>query len=213
MLEDINKDLKQFYDKNLEAHGPGAQGVGWRNQEAQLIRFEQIAKLLPTRQQAFSLNDLGCGVGDFATFLENTGYTDFTYTGYDVLEEMVRLAREKHPDSRNREFMLIEHASQMHEAHFTIASGIFNLRYANTDEQWLTYIIHTLQEMNKKSHEGFAFNALTKYSDRDKMQDYLYYSDPLYLFDYCKRHFSRNVALLHDYNLYDFTIIVRKTLG
>ncbi|MBM3138043.1 MAG: class I SAM-dependent methyltransferase, partial [Chloroflexi bacterium] len=30
------------------------------------------------------------------------------------------------------------------------------------------------------------------------------------LFDYCKVNFSKNVALLHDYKLYDFTIIVRK---
>ena len=38
----------------------------------------------------------------------------------------------------------------------------------------------------------------------------LYYADPLDLFDYCKRNFSKNVALLHDYRLYDFTLIVRK---
>ena len=39
----------------------------------------------------------------------------------------------------------------------------------------------------------------------------LYYADPCALFDYCKRNFSRNVALLHDYKIYDFTLIVRKS--
>jgi hypothetical protein len=38
----------------------------------------------------------------------------------------------------------------------------------------------------------------------------LYYGDPCFLFDYCKRHFSKNIVLLHDYNLYDFTLIERK---
>jgi hypothetical protein len=52
--------------------------------------------------------------------------------------------------------------------------------------------------------------VLTKYSDKEYMKEYLYYADPLYLFDYCKKHFSKNVALLHDYNLYEFSIIVRK---
>jgi hypothetical protein len=42
------------------------------------------------------------------------------------------------------------------------------------------------------------------------MRDDLYYADPLFLFDYCKRNFAKNVALLHDYRIYDFTIIVRK---
>jgi hypothetical protein len=45
------------------------------------------------------------------------------------------------------------------------------------------------------------------------MRRHLYYADPCYLFDTCKKRFSRNVALLHDYEAYDFTIIVRKTAG
>jgi hypothetical protein len=42
------------------------------------------------------------------------------------------------------------------------------------------------------------------------MQDYLYYADPRVLFDHCKTRYSKNVALLHDYGLYEFTILVRK---
>ncbi|HAW53355.1 MAG TPA: SAM-dependent methyltransferase, partial [Flavobacteriales bacterium] len=49
-------------------------------------------------------------------------------------------------------------------------------------------------------------------SDPDRKRPDLYYGDPCFFFDYCKRNFSRNVALLHDYNLYDFTILVRKEL-
>lgn len=65
--------------------------------------------------------------------------------------------------------------------------------------------------MNEKSTLGFAFNALTKYSDPEFMKEELYYTDPLFMFDYCKTNFSKNVALLHDYRQYDFTILVRKT--
>jgi hypothetical protein len=42
------------------------------------------------------------------------------------------------------------------------------------------------------------------------MRDDLYYADPCELFDHCKRQHSRNVALLHDYTLYEFTILVRR---
>jgi hypothetical protein len=64
--------------------------------------------------------------------------------------------------------------------------------------------------MDEISTRGFSFNVLTSYSDEDKKRDYLYYADPLFLFDYCKRHFSRKVALLHDYPIYEFSILVRK---
>ncbi len=57
---------------------------------------------------------------------------------------------------------------------------------------------------------GFAFNALTSYSDIEFRRDDLYYADPLFWFDYCKTNISKYVALLHDYPEYDFTIIVRK---
>lgn len=42
------------------------------------------------------------------------------------------------------------------------------------------------------------------------MKDYLYYADPCFLFDHCKRNYSDRVALLHDYGLYEFTMLVTK---
>ena len=77
--------------------------------------------------------------------------------------------------------------------------------------QWSEYLEATLDVLNRTSRLGFVFNSLTIYSDSDKMRDDLYYADPCTLFDFCKRRYSRNVALLHDYDLYDFTILVRKT--
>jgi hypothetical protein len=77
-------------------------------------------------------------------------------------------------------------------------------------DTWTNLIVACLQQMNEHAAKGIAFNMLTKYSDEEKMQPDLYYGDPCFFFDYCKRNFSRNVALLHDYNLYDFTILVRK---
>jgi hypothetical protein len=51
---------------------------------------------------------------------------------------------------------------------------------------------------------------LTSYSDPERMRPELYYGDPRFFFDRCKRDYTRNVALLHDYDLYEFTIIARK---
>ena len=54
------------------------------------------------------------------------------------------------------------------------------------------------------------FNALTLYSDVEKRRGDLFYADPLAVFDRCKRQYSRFVTLLHDYPLYEFTIMVRR---
>jgi hypothetical protein len=93
---------------------------------------------------------------------------------------------------------------------FAVASGIFNVKLDQAEDAWRAYIGATLDAMHRATTSGFAFNCLTSYSDADKMRPNLHYADPCELFDFCKRRFSRNVALLHDYGLYEFTILVRK---
>jgi hypothetical protein len=74
----------------------------------------------------------------------------------------------------------------------------------------MQYILETLEKINALSVKGFSFNILTSYSDKEYMKDNLFYADPLFFFDYCKKNFSKNVSLLHDYDLYEFTLLIKK---
>jgi SAM-dependent methyltransferase len=205
----MHEESKKLYESLLKEFGHSPQAVNWKNREAQYIRFEQLAKIVNTGLP-FSINDLGCGLGDFGSYLAQMG-RDFIYNGYDIVPGMIEGAKQKFGNrGSNISFDLINDAADMKTADYTVESGIFNRRFDQTEGSYLSYILKTLQVMNEKSRLGFAFNALTKYSDKELMKEDLYYADPCFLFDYCKVNFSRNVALLHDYNLYDFTILVRK---
>jgi hypothetical protein len=139
--------------------------------------------------------------------LESKGF-EADYYGYDILESAIETARQVHAKKPRRTFFTDK--SQLPSCDYTVASGIFNFRGEQSFEDWTDYVIGVLNEFNQLSQRGFSSNFLTKYSDADKMRPDLYYADPLFLFDYCKRNFSKNVALLHDYRLYDFTLIVRR---
>jgi SAM-dependent methyltransferase len=206
----MSNDINKFYQDNLQQYGSTAKGVGWKNEEAQQVRFNQLFKLV-TSKETFSINDLGCGVGDFADFLLDEKAT-FIYNGYDLMPEMIQLARDKFVDNKGILLQTISNPIEMTQADYTIASGIFNIRFDTSDEAWLRQILETITVMYDKSNLGFAFNVLSIYSDPEFRKSELFYADPLYLFDFCKRTFSRNVALLHDYGQYDFTIIVRKQI-
>jgi SAM-dependent methyltransferase len=208
-VKEIEKALLDYYKSNLDNHGPGAMGVGWKSEMAQQIRFEQLIKIIGAESN-FSINDMGCGVGDFYIYLSGKSYGYFDYYGYDMLESMLALAKAKFASEKNIHWIKVDNASDLHMADYTIASGIFNLKYSIEESEWLKYIIETLGHINKKSKRGFAFNMLTAYADKEYMKEHLFYSDPLFFFDLCKKHFSKNVALLHDYYEYDFTILVRK---
>ncbi len=201
--------IVDFYSKQLKSFGNSSQGMGWKNDLAQLVRFAQLAKVIHTNNN-FSINDLGCGAGRFFTYLLSEKYHPHSYQGYDILDEMIRMAqRSLMPDPRVTLTRIIS-ASNMTVSDYTVASGIFNVKYEAEESEWLQHVLSTIESMDTRSRLGFAFNHLTKYSDEEYRQPYLYYADPLFLFDYCKKNFSKNVALLHDYGQYDFTIIVRK---
>jgi SAM-dependent methyltransferase len=207
----MNESLAQiddYYSRTIRQHGPTPQGVDWNGEAGQVLRFKQLAGLIES-PDGFSLNDLGCGYGAFKDYLNSQGLF-FDYHGYDISADMLEAARARHPEASNTRF--VRAAAPDRIADYGIASGIFNVRLQTSDPDWQQYIQTTLNTLDRTSRRGFAFNALTRYSDVEKQRPDLYYADPLTWFDHCKRHYSPQVALLHDYGLYEFTLIVRKAL-
>jgi len=202
----ILDSVERYYTGKYLLHGATPRGVDWNCKESQDIRFRQLLKVCDTAYR-FSINDYGCGYGGLFSFMKGIDY-NFEYLGFDLSEEMIEKAHADFDSYPNCSFIVGGHGG--HIADYTVASGIFNLRFQYDDELFLEHIISTLHDMNGISNKGFSFNCLTKYSDRELMREDLYYADPCFLFDYCKRTFSRKVAILHDYELYEFTIIVRK---
>lgn len=204
--DDILERVASYYSAKLTEHGQVPQGVDWNGADSQALRFEQLCKIIQ-RTESFSVNDLGCGYGALKDYLRSK-CTSFVYNGYDISLEMIKAAQERFSCDQNTRF----HAGSepMDLADYGIASGIFNVRLGLSDAEWRSHLERTLDTLDRTSVRGFAFNCLTSYADAEKMRDYLYYADPCSLFDLCKRRYSRHVALLHDYGLYEFTILVRK---
>lgn len=199
-------DIAKYYSSKLAKHGETPRGVDWNGEESQLLRFEQLIKIIE-QPHAFSLNDLGCGYGGLFDYL-NSRCRNFSYSGCDISSDMIRAAEARYTKSPSAHFTVGSKPPEV--ADYGIASGIFNVRLDHRDGEWSAYLERCLDVLDFTSRRGFAFNCLTSYSDPDKMRDYLYYADPCTLFDFCKRRYSRHVALLHDYGLYEFTILVRK---
>lgn len=204
---EIIKIVREYYDKKLADHGPTPEGVDWNGSESQKLRFAELTKII-RGDEHFSFNDFGCGYGALYDHLLAT-QKSFEYHGFDLSENMISQARNMHRDQANCRFSAA--IDQVKSADYTVASGIFNVKLSTDNKIWLDYILSVLEQLNNLSNKGFAFNCLTAYSDNERMKDYLYYADPLYLFDYCKKNFSRNITLLHDYDLYEFTILIKKT--
>ena len=205
MIKKILDSVNKYYTEKIQEYGRTSQGVDWNGDESHHIRFDQLIKVFSDNCKDFSLLDYGCGFGSLIEFLNGKG-VEFQYLGFDISEKMVENAKELYGDK----YRFTSSLTEIDIFDYAIANGIFNVKLDCSEEDWIKYILKTLNELNARSKRGFSFNVLTKYSEREYMRDYLYYADTTLLFDYCKKNFSRNVALLHDYDLYEFTIIVRK---
>ena len=204
--DSLRSRVQEYYDAKVQTYGATAKGVDWNSEESQRVRFEQLVKVID-RSIPFTIVDFGCGYGALADYLEQH-MKPLEYWGFDISPEMIATAKELHAAKAGIAF--IESEADLREADYIVASGIFNVKLDAPDGQWKQYVLQTLATINALSRRGFAFNILTKYSDAEFMRRDLYYADPLFFFDYCKTNFSRFVALLHDYPLYEFTILVRR---
>jgi SAM-dependent methyltransferase len=206
MSAEILRTVNAYYSARVREHGPTPRGVDWNSAESQQLRFEQLLRVR-SDDAPFSIVDYGCGYGALVDYLDAAGAT-FRYVGFDISQEMTGIACARYDGRADVRFTSAE--TDLAPADYCVASGIFNVRLDTPDQVWLGYILSTIERIDRLGRRGFALNALTSYSDAEKMRPDLYYADPLLLFDHCKRRYSRQVALLHDYPLYEFSLLVRK---
>lgn len=201
--------VAELYEENLRNYGLTSKSVGWKDEGQQLLRFEKLAQVIDPRASAegVSVNDLGCGYAAMFKFLDGMPSVRLgRYYGYDISERMLEEAARAVGGDPRAAFIRGPRATEV--ADYSFVSGTFNVKMEAGDETWAEYIKETLRSLAAVSRRGFAFNLLSTYVDWK--QENLYYADPLAFFDFCKRELSPYVSLLHDYPLYEWTILVRK---
>ena len=203
----ILSEVAAYYALKLEAHGPTPQGVDWNGADSHEARHRQFLRLLDGNLKA-SIIDVGCGFGDFLRFLRTAGFQG-RFVGYDIAPSMIEKARELYGESDGRQWRVGAEPAEV--ADFAIASGIFNVKGDVPDKIWTGYVHQTIDILARAGRLGFAFNVLSMSSDPDRRRQNLYYSDPAQMLAHCLSRYGRSVALMQDYGLYEFTVVVRHT--
>jgi SAM-dependent methyltransferase len=202
----MHETAARYYGEKVRQFGATHRGVDWSTEASQTLRFDQLLRLMDATQLS-TINDFGCGYGALLTYLRQNG-SRCCYTGFDISESMIAHAVSLHADDPVCTFT--RSLDAVSRAEITVASGVFNVKQNHGDEEWEEYVLENIAVIDRLSERGFAFNMLSSYSDPGRRRADLFYARPGFFFDYCKTHFSPAVALLHDYPLYEFTIVVRK---
>ncbi len=199
-------DVRNYYKKLLKSHGFSLAALHWNHRGAQYKRFEILSCIDP---QMKSVVDIGCGLGDMAGYLCKKNYRG-QYLGLDFVEEFIDFAKKKFSKNFNFRVFDVWKENIPTGYDYVVLSGVFNVKTRQSKK----FMLQTISKMFKACKKGVAFNVMSTYVDyQDKL---LYYSNPLEIFDYCKKYLTRRVVLRHDYVVkkgafpYEYTMYLYK---
>lgn len=197
-----------FYQANLDKHGlDDPQALSYNSRKTQEARFAQFLKLIPSQTPA-NLLDIGCGLGDLFGYLSRHNYYKLSYTGLDVVPEMIAGAKKKYPQNN---FICGDlFSAKLPTVDYVVASGALNIVFTTPEEQE-QHITEAIVKMWSKATRGLAFNLLNKHSQDQFEQDaHFFYSDPAKVLGFCQK-LTPRTALIDNYLDYDFTIVMKKS--
>jgi len=199
-------ELQKFYKKSISEFGPVPKGVGWKDKESSDLRYHQLCRIFLESdiEKGIDVADFGCGYGSLLRYLKDNKIKVKRYMGYDICPEMIEQAKEIFPERKN----CFSVSGKPHLSDYLIASGTFTVRLDISNDVWESHIENTLIKLFANIRKGIAFNMLSTYVDWKSKE--AFYGSPEYFFNFCKINLSRFVTLIHDYPLFEWTILVRK---
>lgn len=183
---------KEFYEKSIKEFGISAQGVHWNNKFTQYKRFEIITKLIKKDIKSSTLVDVGCGFGEYYTYLENNHKVPKNFIGLDCEENMVTISKKRFPflEFYNKNVLLDE----LIEADYYTCSGALNILT-------LKEIDIFIKKCFESSKKGFIFNFLKNLTFNNiKPWEIMVIANK----------YTQNIKLKENYLDNDFTVFMMK---
>jgi hypothetical protein len=190
------------YEAQLARHGATAQGMDWKDEASQRLRFAVLTEVCDLRGKR--VHEVGAGAGHLRDFLRERGIA-CTYSGSDRSQAMLGAARARHPDVA---FTRADVDGPLPGAPWDVVlcSGVFHVKLDASDAEWAEFVRAGIRQMWAACTDAIAFNLM---SDRvDYRMPQLWYAPAAEMLAFCRSALSRWVVLREDYPLHEYTIYV-----
>mgnify|MGYP000986082903 CR=1 FL=1 len=199
----ISKAMQEHYSKTFSAHGCSSEGVDWGNkQQAVALRHRAMEAVI--RSYPASILDVGCGYGAFLDYAQEP--ENLSYTGIDLVEDMVKSGRSLHPKAKFicGDFLNSQISPRSYD--YVICNGILTQKLVATTAEMDEYARQLVRKMFETAKIGIAFNIMSTHVNFQV--ENLYYKDPLEMLGWVMNEISPHVRLDHAYPLYEYTLYV-----
>lgn len=194
-LASIESAVCELYEAQYEAAESNPESLFWDSTESMERRFKIALEMYDFADA--SVLDVGCGFGDFFTFLEDSGSTPREYHGIDITSA-INIARERYADVPDCSFERRNIMRDPFDRAFDVAVGfgtVFNALTGVSNERYLRRFMRACFE----SADAALLNAISSHRQGNwPYEKGVYYYSPERAFGYAQE-LTRNVRLRHDF--------------
>jgi len=171
----IERQAIERYSKRLAQFGEDPRTLGWDTRAHQWTRFGAAAAVLDL--QGRDVLDIGCGLGDFRVFMEETGISPSAYAGVDINDDLLAVARRRFPGSRFERRNVVLEPYDAPVCDVAVMFGLVNFRLKDLDNY--EYAARAIDAAFDACREALVVDML---SDRRvpeyAEEDFVFYFDP-----------------------------------
>jgi cyclopropane fatty-acyl-phospholipid synthase-like methyltransferase len=199
-------DIVAACEADLAQYGDTFLGMGWtKRQEDADTRYRVMLEVIREQpKEHITLLDFGCGASHLYEYMLNHGLEHIGYSGLDLSEKYLALAKRKFPSLPYYHLDVLESEGDLPVFDYVIMNGIFNYKGDMSYEEMLAYFQRLLSTVFNKSKVGLAFNVMSKQVDWER--DDLFHLPFDEVASFLTKHLSRHFVIRHDYRLYEYTV-------
>ena len=205
--DDYTKGNEKLFEERYNNYGDDGGKMFWTSSVGQRKRFEALLNFTQQPKeflQKASILDIGCGYGDFISFVEEKyDIAKLNYVGTELVSQMIPIAQQKHPNNKFELRDIVKQPYNGNSFDLVIGSGLFALNHPKWDE----FVYQLVNQMFQISRKVVAVNFL---SGRESDEQFKY-TTPKEVYKILSK-ITPNVRVEKDYLPDDFTFYLYKDL-
>ncbi len=195
-LKLVEEKDNQRYTGRLEKLGEQIKTLGWDTKENQWTRFASLVEIMDLSGKC--IVDIGCGFGDFLTFLQEKKINFKSYLGIDINENLLEVARNKHPGFKFQCRNILFDKPQNALADIGFAFGVLNLNHKGDPDNY-EYAGDFIEKAFGLCAQTLVVDMLSANLDKSyPKEEFVFYYEPQKMLEFALS-LANNVILKHDY--------------